>query len=136
MTVDFRLDDEAAVRANVYPLLGQRHLAPRSLLVLFADSEAAAIMAVAVDDVPPDPPRVDRVRTLGPLVRRLRDHLGADGALLIISRPGSPDVGAGDLAWRDAFAGATQTAHLVYHGVYVVTTAGVAVLRAGALDAA
>lgn len=136
MTITFRLDDEATVRANLQKLAERDELPTGSLLLVLADADANATLAVAVDDVPPDLPQDERVRTLGPFMRKLREQVGVDGVVLVVARDGTPHVDDGDLAWHDAFAGTTRTARLACHGVYVVTPAGVSRVRPGARDAA
>lgn len=136
MTDTLRLDDEAAVLESLGALTASGGPLRDSLLILLAAADSILITSVVVDDIPPDPPRAARVRILGPLLRRLRDETGADGAALVILRPGSLTLGASDLAWRDAFTGAIQTAHLDCHGGYVVTASGTTRIAGGEAEAA
>lgn len=129
MTNTFRLDDEAAVHANLEILAEQGELPPGSLLVLLGDTDSRVIMAVAVDDLPEDPPQDERVRILAPFLRRLREDIDVDAVALVISRRGTARVGGGDLGWHDAFTGCAGTARLSCHGVYLATPSGVRQVR-------
>lgn len=109
--------------------VGELH--PGSLLVALTDDEARVEVAVAVDDVPVDPPQHSRVRALGPLLRHLESAFGFGGALLAVARHGDPRTQGGDLAWHDAFAGTTRMAGLACHGTYVVTPTGIRRVKPG-----
>jgi hypothetical protein len=128
----------AAVTA-AHPLLPLPALAapdelrPGSLLVALTDDHANPCTAVAVDDVPADPPQHSRVRALVPLLRFVAAELGSAGALLAVARHGDPRAQGGDLAWHDAFAGTSRIAGLACHGTYVVTPAGIRRVRPGPL---
>ncbi|PSL02180.1 hypothetical protein CLV30_111135 [Haloactinopolyspora alba] len=136
MTITFRLDDEAAVHANLEILAEHGELPPDSLLVLLGDADSRVIMAVAVDDLPADPPQDERVRILAPFLRRLREDIDVDGVALVIARRGTTQVGGGDLGWYDAFTGCAGTARLSCHGVYLATPSGVRHVRPGSSEAA
>ncbi len=136
MTITFRLDDEAAVHANLEIFAEQGDLPPGSLTLLLADTDCRLTMAVMVEDVPADPPQDERIRMLAPLLRQLRDHGDVDGVLLVVARDGSTQIDGGDLAWHDAFTGPAQTAHLTSHGIYLATPSGVRRVRPGTSRAA
>lgn len=136
MTTPFRLTDEAAVHAHLDILAEQGELPPDSLLLLLCGADATVTVAVAVDDLPPDPPQHERVRILAPFLRRLRDNVGAEGVLLVVARRGALQADGGDWAWHDAFAGGARTARLTSYGVYLATASGVRRLRPEAREVA
>ncbi len=136
MTNRFRLDDEAAVRTNLELLAEQGDLPSGSLLVMLGDAHSRIVIAVAIDDVPPDPPQDERVSLLGPFLRQVREHPDVHGALLVVARAGSAQVGMSDLAWHDAFDGSSRIAGLTAHGVYLATPSGVRRVSPRAREAA
>ncbi|MBD0292047.1 MAG: hypothetical protein ICV70_00535 [Jiangellaceae bacterium] len=85
-------------------------------------------VAIAIDDVPLDPPQFSRVRAMRQVMDVL-EYLGHDGALLAVSRTGQPAIQGGDLAWHDAFAGMAREHAVAALGVYVVTAQGVRRVR-------
>lgn len=116
-----RLDDEDHAIRLLSMLRDRGDAPPGSLLIVLADADATAVGAACVAGVPPDPPQHERVGALGPFLRELHGSGAAHGALLAVVRHGSTQIGGGDLAWHDAFAGASRTAGLTSHGVYVLT---------------
>lgn len=128
MDAKTRLDREADAIRYLSCIVQAGELRPGSLLVVITDVDATAETAVAVDDVPHDPPQYARVQALGPLLRHLADG-GYPGVLLAVARQGHPSTQGGDLAWHDAFAGTAKMAGLTCHGTYVVTPTGIRRVR-------
>jgi hypothetical protein len=105
---------------------------PGCLLLVLAGRLGEVELVVAVDEVPTSPPQHERVRLLAPFLRRLaREADGVAGVLLAVCREGPVDADGDDLAWHDAFTGASGVAGLVSHGVFVVAPAGVCPVRPG-----
>jgi hypothetical protein len=103
---------------------------PGCLLLVLTGPGARVELVVAVDEVPTSPPQHERVRLLAPFLRRLaREADGVAGVLLAVCREGPVDADGDDLAWHDAFTGASGVAGLVSHGVFVVAPAGVCPVR-------
>ena len=126
-----RMDTEADAICFLVAVAAAGELAPGSLLVAFADHAGHSCGAIAVDDVPADPPQHSRVRALAPLLRGLAAADRCAGVLLAIARQGDPRAQGGDLAWHDAFAGTSRVAGLHCHGTYVVTPSGIRRVRPG-----
>jgi hypothetical protein len=128
-----RLDVEIHAIRYLAAAVTAGELRPGSLLVAFTDDEAHPRTAVAVDNVPADPPQHSRVHALGPLLRLVTAEFGFAGAQLAVARYGDPRPQGGDLAWYDAFAGTSRVAGLACHGTYVVTPSGIRRVKPGPL---
>jgi hypothetical protein len=109
-------------------VVGAGELRPGSLVVACTDADGHPGTIVAVDEVPTDPPQYSRVRALSQLLEFVAAN-GHAGGLLAISRGGECRVQGGDLAWHDAFAGASRGLGLDCHGTYLVTPLGMCRVR-------
>lgn len=96
-----------------------------ALLVLLADGGHRLQGAVAVDNVPGTLPQPARVRTLSPLLRRIRSSDHAAAVALVHLRTGSTEALGGDAGWCSALSGSSEMAGLTDLGTYVCTPAGV-----------
>lgn len=95
-----------------------------ALLVLLADGRHRLQGALAVSNVPGALPQPARVRTLAPLLRRIRSSDHAAAVALVHIRTGSTEALGGDAGWCSAFNGASEVAGLTDLGTYVCTPAG------------
>lgn len=130
MTSTLLLSDRAAVLRYLEALqaageLPEAAVNRSALLVLLADCGHRLHGALAVDNVPGTLPQPARVRTLGPLLRRIRssDHAAA-AVVLVHVRMGSTEALGGDAGWCSALSGASKVAGLTDLGTYVCTPAG------------
>jgi len=129
MTSNLLLGDRAAVVRYLDVLqaagkLPEATVNRSALLLLLAGCGHRLHGALAVDNVPGTLPQPARVRTLGPLLRRIRSSDRAAAVALVHVRVGSTEALGGDAGWCSALRGACEVAGLTDLGTYVCTPAG------------